>query len=116
MRMTAAGYGAIVGSLSHVARRHGALALVTEGGYDLGALEECLEASIAAVAADGAAAERRLAPAPRGERAVAAVRAALQGVWSSDCVKSQAPSSKSQPLPTPKSQRLQIPRVVESVS
>ena len=83
MRMTAAGFGAIVGSLSHLARRHGALALVTEGGYDLGALEECLETSIAAVAADHASAVPgpAVAPAPRGERAVAAVRAALQAFW-----------------------------------
>jgi acetoin utilization deacetylase AcuC-like enzyme len=83
MRMTAAGFGAIVSGLSRVARRHGALALVTEGGYDLDALEACLEASIAAVSADEAAAVHTSAPGParRGERAVAAVRAALQMFW-----------------------------------
>jgi acetoin utilization deacetylase AcuC-like enzyme len=83
MRVTGPGFGRIVGDLAQVARRHGALALVTEGGYDLAALEACLDASIAALAADRvpAAPESVLAPAPRGERAVAAVRAAQQGFW-----------------------------------
>ena len=35
MRMTVDGYAAVVGSLRDVASRHGALALVTEGGYEL---------------------------------------------------------------------------------
>ena len=47
MRMTVDGYAAVVGSLRDVAIEHGALALVTEGGYDLTALAACLEASIA---------------------------------------------------------------------
>ena len=38
MRMTVEGYAAVVGSLRDVASRHGALALVTEGGYELTAL------------------------------------------------------------------------------
>ena len=57
------------------AKRSGSLSLVTEGGYDLEALTECLEASFLAVRADGARAAPGSAPAPRGERAVAAVRA-----------------------------------------
>jgi acetoin utilization deacetylase AcuC-like enzyme len=82
MRMTSDGFGAIVGRLASVARRHGSLALVTEGGYDLTALEESLDASLAAIQGTGAelAASHSVA-APRGERAVAAVRAAQQGLW-----------------------------------
>ena len=34
MRMTADGYAAVVGALRDVSSRHGAMALVTEGGYD----------------------------------------------------------------------------------
>jgi acetoin utilization deacetylase AcuC-like enzyme len=83
MRMTTEGFGAIVSRLALVAKRHGALALVTEGGYDLSALEACLEESLTAA---GSTNTRQpppsaLGPAPRGERAVAAVRAAQQGFW-----------------------------------
>ena len=68
MRMTVAGYAAVVGSLRDVAIRHGALALVTEGGYDLTALGACLEASIAVL--EGTC-RRRLEPTrcSRGARA-----------------------------------------------
>jgi acetoin utilization deacetylase AcuC-like enzyme len=83
MRMSSEGFGAIVAGLASVARRHGSLALVTEGGYDLTALEESLEASLRA--AESPAPLSFLAstpgPAPRGERAVAAVRAAQHGFW-----------------------------------
>ncbi len=82
MRMTTEGYGAVVGLLCNVARRHGALALVTEGGYDLSALAACLDASINAIDAP-------TSPAPltsrggRGAAAVAATKAALASYWSS---------------------------------
>jgi acetoin utilization deacetylase AcuC-like enzyme len=85
MRVTTAGYGRIVSRLVGATLRHGrALALVTEGGYDLAALAACLEGSIEAV--DGAVgAGRRHEPlasaAPRGDRAVAAVRAAQADYW-----------------------------------
>ena len=82
MRMTSAGYGDLIVLLSEVASKHGALALVTEGGYELTALAECLEASFAAV--DGAhrpARQRAGTSAPRGERAVNAARAALSPFW-----------------------------------
>ena len=48
MRMTAAGYATLVGLLGDAARRlcGGRIALVTEGGYHLQALEECLEHTI----------------------------------------------------------------------
>ncbi len=83
MRMTADGFGAIMSGLALMAKRHGALALVTEGGYDLSALEASLEQSFAAVESTRAlpVPESALGPAPRGERAVAAVRAAQQGFW-----------------------------------
>ena len=52
MRVTAAGYARVVKYLKEVADRHGAIALVTEGGYDLASLASCLEASFAVL--DGA--------------------------------------------------------------
>jgi acetoin utilization deacetylase AcuC-like enzyme len=83
MRMTAAGYAAVVARLRRIASRHGALALVTEGGYDLPALAACLEASFAAIdrednPPDG---DGLPAAASRGERAVAAARTALKPYW-----------------------------------
>jgi acetoin utilization deacetylase AcuC-like enzyme len=82
MRMSSDGYGVIVAAVASVAVSHGALALATEGGYDLNALEACLEASIAAIHGKVAAAYPDPAtPAPRGERAIAAVRAAQAELW-----------------------------------
>lgn len=50
MRMTTAGYAAVVRSLADSAARIGCpMALVTEGGYDLDALRACLEACLPAV-------------------------------------------------------------------
>jgi acetoin utilization deacetylase AcuC-like enzyme len=50
MRVTTAGYAAIVRSLKESAARIGCpIALVTEGGYDLDALHACLEASLEAL-------------------------------------------------------------------
>ena len=46
MRMTTQGYQAVVAHLCEVGMRHGALALVTEGGYDLATLKACLDTSI----------------------------------------------------------------------
>jgi acetoin utilization deacetylase AcuC-like enzyme len=48
MRMTTAGYARLVAILDDAARRlcHRRIALVTEGGYHLEALRECLEATI----------------------------------------------------------------------
>ncbi len=93
MRMSTAGYAALLRDL-HAWAPGGRLALVTEGGYDLGALADCLEASFAALdapraPAQGAPAARddagapgaAAAQAPRGERALAAVRAAQAPFW-----------------------------------
>jgi acetoin utilization deacetylase AcuC-like enzyme len=79
MRMTTNGYGAIVGSLTQTAARHGALALVTEGGYDLGAVAACLDASFAAI--EGRAYEVAASDAVRGERAVSGARSAQKPFW-----------------------------------
>lgn len=87
MRMTAAGYARLVHRLRAAALQSGALALVTEGGYDLDALRECLDAAIAAAGGqaehgdDANDAGLTTGPAPRGERALAAVRAAQSTFW-----------------------------------
>jgi acetoin utilization deacetylase AcuC-like enzyme len=80
MRLTTNGFAGLVSVLAGTAMRHGALAAVTEGGYDLAALGACLEASLLALTSDPA----WPAPpgsAPRGERALAAVRAVHSSFW-----------------------------------
>jgi acetoin utilization deacetylase AcuC-like enzyme len=52
MRVTTGGYARVVRHLKDASDRHGALALVTEGGYELTVLAACLEASFAVL--DGA--------------------------------------------------------------
>jgi acetoin utilization deacetylase AcuC-like enzyme len=54
MRLTAAGYAALMGDLVQVADRWagGRLTMVTEGGYDLPAFAACLEASLAVMAGE----------------------------------------------------------------
>ena len=81
MRVTTDGYFRIVAAVSASARKHGSLALVTEGGYDLGALAECLEASFLGVQASGDGQWPSGGAAPRGDRAIAAVRAAQSRYW-----------------------------------
>jgi acetoin utilization deacetylase AcuC-like enzyme len=82
MRVSTAGYTTIVQALHTWAGGRG-LVFVTEGGYDLDALSECVEAALLALAG----AHRDIAPltverpAPRGERALAAVRAAQARHW-----------------------------------
>ncbi len=84
MRMTADGYAAIVSRLKRAAGDHAALALVTEGGYELTALAACLEASFAALIStepERAAAPDAATAAPRGKRALRVVRAAQAQYW-----------------------------------
>lgn len=84
MRVTTAGYAAVVARLKAVAARHCPMALVTEGGYDLAALAACLNAAVDVLASDtgeGPAAGTATRPALRGERALAAVRAAHAPFW-----------------------------------
>ncbi len=95
MRMSAQGYAHVFRGLTEVALRHGGMMCVTEGGYDLGALTSCLEASFAAVdsiwttrtnrasasssaRADGAG---TFAPSGRAERAIAQVLDAQKSFW-----------------------------------
>jgi acetoin utilization deacetylase AcuC-like enzyme len=81
MRMTTGGYAAVLAGLASAAAKAGALACVTEGGYDLVAVQESLEASFLAIEDPGSVPPPAAAPAGRGERALAAVRAALAGHW-----------------------------------
>jgi acetoin utilization deacetylase AcuC-like enzyme len=85
MRVTTAGYSAVVRQLKAAADRHGAIALVTEGGYELTALAACLEGSFAVLddAATGIPdpADPSAISAPRGQRALQAVRAAQLRLW-----------------------------------
>jgi acetoin utilization deacetylase AcuC-like enzyme len=89
MRVSTAGYAAVVRHLLTSAK-NGAIAFVTEGGYDLSALAECLDASFAEIVGEPSASE---VPAPssaapsrpsttRAERALEAVRAAQKPFWS----------------------------------
>jgi acetoin utilization deacetylase AcuC-like enzyme len=83
MRMTAPGYGAIVRTLIGAAPDN-RLALVSEGGYDLAALASCIDETFAAMAGVPGTSSPRTdgaVPAPRGERALAAVRKAQQAFW-----------------------------------
>lgn len=82
MRMTSRGYGVIVSRLKEVSERHGVVALVTEGGYALEALRECLETSIAVLASEAPPETvNPSAVSPRAERAIAAVGAAQAPFW-----------------------------------
>jgi acetoin utilization deacetylase AcuC-like enzyme len=82
MRMTAAGYARILRRLRAATQPSGSLALATEGGYDLPALRECLEAAVAIIEDDSKSGENAIdVAAPRGERAFAAVRAAQSTFW-----------------------------------
>ena len=82
MRMTTPGYAAVVGFVRDCAARHGALALVTEGGYELSALSDCLTASIRIL--DGQSSPYSLpveVPSSRGDRAAENAMAVLRPYW-----------------------------------
>ena len=82
MRMTAAGYRHVIGSLTSLARRHGDIAFTSEGGYELTALAECITATIAAIGdPEAASAVQFQGPTARGERAATAALAALKPYW-----------------------------------
>jgi acetoin utilization deacetylase AcuC-like enzyme len=86
MRLTTDGYASVV---RHVLSAAGEtpIAFVTEGGYDLGALADCLDASFAVISGAAsqpdseARAPARSGLAARGERALKAVRAAQSRFW-----------------------------------
>ncbi|MEO6212145.1 MAG: histone deacetylase [Vicinamibacterales bacterium] len=85
MRMSAGGHARIVARLTAAAAKSGVLALVTEGGYDLPALRDCLQATLSILDADTAGFRNDetvpAQPAPRGARALAAVRTANAAFW-----------------------------------
>jgi acetoin utilization deacetylase AcuC-like enzyme len=83
MRMTTAGYAAVIRQLMAGATDR-AIAFVTEGGYDLDALGSCLDASFAAIAGDSTPADASsgvLTSSARGQRALDRVRAAQAPFW-----------------------------------
>ncbi len=88
MRVSTAGYASVVRQLVASAR-NGSIAFVTEGGYDLGALGECLEASFVEISRPRSPADDSSRPGPsnrlntsRAERALEVVRAAQKPFWS----------------------------------
>ncbi|MPY86611.1 MAG: histone deacetylase [Luteitalea sp.] len=85
MRVSTAGFGAMVRALWHRAQASssGRIAIVTEGGYDLDALEVSLSDMLRVVDDPATAAPWSYdgTPAPRGDAAVSAVRAALRSYW-----------------------------------
>jgi len=94
MRVTTGGYARVVAQLKEAADRHGAIALVTEGGYELPALAACLEASLAVlsgtetgtlnISRDDTGKMLNVpisASTARGERALERVRAAQSSYW-----------------------------------
>lgn len=84
MRLTAAGFHAITAILAGAGRRIGCpVAAVTEGGYDLDALRESLDATIAALSGRstaGAVTDR--GDSPRADLALRQVRAVQSPRWS----------------------------------
>jgi acetoin utilization deacetylase AcuC-like enzyme len=78
MRMSTAGYAAVIGILKGAAIRTGCpVALATEGGYDLDALRGCLDATLMVLSGDAPVAiAAPSTKASRAERALDAVRAA----------------------------------------
>jgi acetoin utilization deacetylase AcuC-like enzyme len=85
MRLTTHGYARLTKTLCDAAERHchGRLIAVTEGGYDLTALKECLETTISIL--DGGPIPSRsdaaLAPTHRSRMAIAQVRSAHVQYW-----------------------------------
>jgi acetoin utilization deacetylase AcuC-like enzyme len=82
MRVTTDGFAALMELLRRWSGQS-RLAVVTEGGYDLQALHECLEATLSVLSQPpaGWSSLEAVAQAPRGERAVAAVRTAQMPYW-----------------------------------
>jgi acetoin utilization deacetylase AcuC-like enzyme len=81
MRLTTEGYASIVQAI-RVWSGPAALALVTEGGYDLQALGDCVQRTLETLSAPSRVVTRAAKDATgRGERAVAAVRAAQSRYW-----------------------------------
>ena len=89
MRVTTEGYASLVRRLIQICT-NGSIAFVTEGGYDLTAVGDCLNAAIAEASGTSSAADATLrepstlpGSTSRAERALDAVRAAHKGHWHS---------------------------------
>jgi len=80
MRLSTEGYFGLVALLANAAAPPRALALLTEGGYDLSALEACLLRSVDAIES-GRGWNAPAGDGPRGARAVEKVRAAQSPYW-----------------------------------
>ncbi len=87
MRVTTDGYGSLVRQLVKAATNR-SIAFVTEGGYDLRALSDCLDTAIAEASGKAATTDATAADAlrsgsstARAERALEAVRAVQKGHW-----------------------------------
>ena len=83
MRVTAPQFERLTAAIVAVANRtaKGRVVAVTEGGYDLRGLRECLNAAIAGLEGSGITLSPASAEAPRGEACVAAVRPGLAKYW-----------------------------------
>jgi acetoin utilization deacetylase AcuC-like enzyme len=85
MRLTGAGYASLTKALCDAADRHchGHVVAITEGGYDLSALKNCLELCVGVLAGSTtpAPAEPMRAATARSRAAVAAVRSAQAKYW-----------------------------------
>ncbi len=81
MRLSTDGYATVVEHLATAAARHCPLALVTEGGYEMTALAECIEASMVVVDGGHRSHGKVQGTATRGERAAEVVRAAQGRYW-----------------------------------
>jgi acetoin utilization deacetylase AcuC-like enzyme len=83
MRLTPAGFAYLASTLASAARRHsdGRLLAVTEGGYDLAALREGLDAVCGVFSGKRPDTARPTDATGRGTRAIGAVRTAHAGRW-----------------------------------
>jgi acetoin utilization deacetylase AcuC-like enzyme len=80
MRMTTNGYANVVAYLARAAHGRCPIAAVTEGGYDLDALNSCLDASLDVIA-NGVVPAAVDGPSPRADRTLSAVRSAQAARW-----------------------------------
>lgn len=83
MRLTTTAFGAITTALRDLADRRcrGRLVAVTEGGYDLAALEESLSSVVDVLAGASVAWPAHAGTSSRGTQALSAVRRAQAGFW-----------------------------------
>lgn len=84
MRLSTSGFATLTRRLREVARLccHGRMAIVTEGGYDLQALEECLEMTLSVSSEERPLIEAAIAgETPAGDASLSVVLPALRSFW-----------------------------------